>query len=180
MEDTQIVELFWQRDKSAIREVERSYQHLLCHIAKNITFSKEDAEECVNDTYMKLWNAIPPEKPDSLKNYAARIVRNLAIDRYRKTQRRDSEVPLICEELESIFSDAEQDYEKIELKELINSFLASLGKQERVLFVKRYWQTESIRDLANTFEMRESAVKMRLSRTREKFRKYLKKEGVQI
>lgn len=182
MEDKQIIELFWKRDKSAIQEVEQAYQRLLYHIARNITSSAEDAEECVNDTYMKLWNVIPPERPDSLKNYAARIVRNLAIDSYRRgrIQGKDNEMTLVCEELSEVLADSKNDFEQIEMQELINGFLATLDSKTRVLFVKRYWQTESIQDLAKQFHMRESAVKMRLLRTRDKFRKYLEKGGVPV
>lgn len=179
MEDTKIVELFWKRDKSAITEVENTYHHLLYHIAKNITASKEDAEECVNDTYLKLWNAIPPEQPNSLKNYAARITRNLAIDLYRR-DKKNMEISVISEELEGIFAGAENDYENAELADLINGFLGSLDKKTRVLFVRRYWQADSVKELSEYMGMKESAVKMSLSRTRSKFQKYLEKEGVRV
>ncbi|HBI61019.1 MAG TPA: RNA polymerase subunit sigma [Lachnospiraceae bacterium] len=178
MEDRQIIELFWQRDKEAVREVERSYAFLLRHIAQNITFSLEDAEECVNDTYLRLWNNIPPERPVSLRNYAARITRNLAIDVYRKNHAkgRDCEITLITEEIDNMFGKADCQYDSVELKETINTFLGKLDRKNRVLFVRRYWQAESIQELAKQFHMRESAVKMRLSRIREKFRKYLEKD----
>lgn len=175
MEDRQIIELFWQRDKEAVSEVERSYAHLLRQIAQNITFSLEDAEECVNDTYFRLWNNIPPERPVSLRNYAARITRNLAIDKFRKNRSkgRDCEIALITEEIDSVFGKADSQYDSVELKEIINTFLGKLDEKNRVLFVRRYWQAESIKELAEQFHMKESAVKMRLSRTRVKFRKYL-------
>lgn len=179
MEDTKIIELFWQRDRSAIAEVENAYHHLLYHIAKNITASKEDAEECVNDTYLKLWNAIPPERPNSLKNYAARITRNLAIDVYRR-DKKNTEIFIIGEELEGIFGSVENDYEGTELSNLINGFLGSLDKKARVLFVRRYWQADSVKELSTYMGMKESAVKMSLSRTRRKFQKYLEKEGVRV
>lgn len=180
MEDKQMIELFWQRDKQAIQEVEKAYAPLLCQIAKNITSSNEDAEECVNDTYLRLWNNIPPERPVSLRNYAARIVRNLAIDVYRKNQsmRKGCEVTLIEEEADSIFGEIDSSYDTVELREIINTFLEQLDTKSRVLFVCRYWQAESIKELSKHFHMRESAVKMRLSRTRDRFRSYLEKEGV--
>lgn len=175
MEDRQIIELFWQRNKEAVSEVERSYAPLLRQIAQNITFSPEDAEECVNDTYFRLWNNIPPERPVSLRNYAARITRNLAIDKFRKNRSkgRDCEIALITEEIDSVFGKADSQYDSVELKEIINTFLRKLDEKNRVLFVRRYWQAESIKELAEQFHMKESAVKMRLSRTRVKFRKYL-------
>lgn len=180
MEDKRIIELFWKRDKQAIQEVERAYTPLLYQIAKNITSSDEDAEECVNDTYLRLWNNIPPECPASLRNYAARIVRNLAIDVYRKNQSRGKgcEMVFIEEEADSVFGEIDSSYDTIELKEIINTFLEQLDEKNRGLFVCRYWQAESIKELSRHFHMRESAVKMRLSRTRDRFRNYLEKEGV--
>ncbi len=179
MEDLRIIELFWQRDKEAIKALEHSYAPLLRQIARNITSSPEDAEECVNDTYFKLWNTIPPERPNSLRNYAARITRNLAIDRFRKnhSKSRDCEMTFLTEEIDNIFTTNDSPYDSVELKEIINTFLGKLDEKNRILFVRRYWQAESIKNLAEQFHMRESTVKMRLSRTREKFRKYLEMEG---
>ncbi len=180
MEDLQIIELFWQRDKEAIRALEHSYASLLRQIAQNITTSPEDAEECVNDTYFRLWNTIPPERPNSLRNYAAKITRNLAIDKFRMnhSKSRDCEITLIMEELDDVFGTNDSQYDLVELKEIINTFLGKLDEKNRILFIRRYWQAESIKELAEQFHMKESAVKMRLSRTREKFRKYLEKEAV--
>ncbi len=182
MKDEQIIDLFWQRDKQAILETEKSYSLLLLQLARNITSSKEDAEECVNDTYLKLWNAIPPKRPVSLRNYAAALVRNQAIDRYRKnlSRGRSENLISITEELEDIFGQVENEYDSLELKEILNAFLGQLDKKSRVLFVCRYWQAESIKAIAVRFHMKESAVKMRLARTREKLRKYLEKEGIYI
>ena len=178
MKDEKIIELFWQRDKQAIAEMEKSYAPLLMQIAGNITASREDAEECVNDTYLKLWNHIPPERPNSLRNYAAKLVRNLAIDAYRRNASKGNEMTVILEELEGVLGQMEDSYKELELKEIINGFLESLDKKNRMLFVCRYWQAESIKELSAEFHMKESAVKMRLNRTREKFRVYLEKEGI--
>ena len=182
MNDQEIVELFWQRDKAAIEEVGRVYQKLLYHIAENITASEEDAKECVNDTYWKLWNAIPPKRPESLRNYAAQITRNLAIDTYRKesARKKEREVSLACKELEEMIPDRKNEFDQMELRELINDFLKSLNSESRVLFMKRYWQTESIQSLAKQYDLKESAVKMRLSRIRKRFRKYLLRNGVEV
>jgi len=182
MKDEQIVDLFWQRDKQAILETEKSYSLLLLQLAKNITSSKEDAEECVNDTYLKLWNAIPPERPVSLRNYAAALVRNQAIDRYRSnlSKGRPGNLVSITEELGDIFGQVEKEYDSLEFREIINAFLGQLDKKSRVLFVCRYWQAEPVKEIAVRFHMKESAVKMRLARTREKLRKYLEKEGVYL
>ncbi len=182
MDDQRILEMFRQRSDSAIRETQRKYQTLLMHIARNITASPQDAEECVSDTYLKLWNSIPPAKPDSLKNYAARIARNLAIDSYRKstTQSRRGEIVSICTELEEILPDNRVQDETSELRALINGFLGTLDQQTRILFVRRYWLSESISELSRFFGLKESAVKMRLLRTREKIRDYLKKGGILV
>ena len=182
MRDTEIIELFFERDREALRESETKYSHLLTHIAGNILASKEDVEECVNDTWLKLWESIPPNQPESLKNYAARIVRNLAIDRYRRCSAhcRNGEVASITDELSEIIADRRNDYEQAELKSLINGFLEGLDKESRVLFVRRYWQSESIADLAGRYGMKESAVKMRLLRIRKNFRKYLQDNDVAV
>lgn len=182
MKDEQIIDLFWQRDRQAILETEKSYSLLLLQLARNITSSREDAEECVNDTYLKLWNAIPPNRPASLRNYAAALVRNQAIDRYRKNLSggRPENLISITEELEDAFGQAENGYDSLEFKEILNAFLGQLDKKSRVLFVCRYWQAASVKEIAARFHMKESAVKMRLARTREKLRKYLGKEGIYI
>jgi len=182
MKDNQIIELFWNRDKTALEEAQQMYHHLLLHIAKNIAGSMEDAEECVNDTYMKLWSIIPPERPESLKNFAARVVRNLAIDVYRKEKARGkgTDLPLIFDELESMFADGKDAYDEVEFQDLVNGFLSELESKERMLFVRRYWQGESIQDLVTWSGLKESAVKMRLLRTRNKFQEYLKEGGIQV
>ena len=182
MKDEQIIDLFWQRDRQAILETEKSYSLLLLQLARNITSSKEDAEECVNDTYLKLWSAIPPNRPVSLRNYAAKLVRNQAIDRYRSnlSKGRSENLISITEELEDVFGQVENEYDSLEFKEILNAFLGQLDKKSRVLFVCRYWQAESVKEIAARFHMKESAVKMRLARTREKLHKYLEKEGVYI
>ena len=182
MKDNQIVELLWKRDKKALEYVQEMYHHLLVHIAKNITCSSEDAEECANDTYLKLWETIPPERPESLKNFAARVVRNRAIDVYRKerARKKGAEFAWVCEELETMFADGKNEYDEIEFGELVNGFLSSLEMKERMLFVRRYWQGESIQDLVAWSGLKESAVKMRLLRTRNKFQEYLKEGGIQV
>lgn len=182
MGDNQIIEMFWNRDKSALEEVQRVYHHLLFHIAKNIVGYTEDAEECVNDTYMKLWSIIPPERPVSLKNFSARVVRNLAIDVYRKEKARGkgADITQVFNELESMFADGKNEYDEVEFQELVNGFLSKLDVKERMLFVRRYWQGESIQDLVTWSGLKESAVKMRLLRTRNKFQEYLKEGGIQV
>lgn len=182
MNDNQIIELFWSRDKKALEYAQQAYHSLLVHIAKNITSSDEDAEECANDTYLKLWETIPPVRPESLKNYAARVVRNRAIDVYRreKARRKGTEISNIYEELETMFADGKNEYEEIEFQDLMNDFLKDLEKKDRILFVRRYWRGDSIRDLVQWSGLKESAVKMRLLRIRNRFQDYLKEGGIQV
>lgn len=179
MDDKAIIELFQKRTEDSIRELAKKYRHLLMRIAKNIVATQQDAEECVNDTYLRLWNTIPPTCPDSLRNYAARIARNAAIDRYRKGAR-GVEVACIYSELAEVFSDMRNEYEEAELKALLNRFIETLDIQTRTLFVRRYWLAEPLGSLADDMRMKESAVKMRLLRAREKLRSHLAEGGYRI
>ncbi|MDF2537060.1 MAG: polymerase sigma-70 factor, subfamily [Herbinix sp.] len=182
MDDFEMIGLFCERSEQAISEMKGKYHSLLMSIAFNITGNQCDAEECAHDTYLKLWNTIPPQSPSSLKAYAARISRNLAIDRYRsaREERKHCELNDIWTELEQCMPNKNDEYGDAELKILINGFMASLVSNERILFVKRYWQAATIKALAKQFGLKESAVKMRLLRTRNKFQKYLAQEGIII
>jgi len=182
MDDFEMIDLFCERSEQAISETKSKYHSLLMSIAFNITGNQCDAEECAHDTYLKLWNTIPPLSPSSLKAYAARISRNFAIDRYRRARedRKHRELNDIWTELEQCMPNISDEYGDVELKILINGFMASLVSNERILFVKRYWQAEPITALAKEFGLKESAVKMRLLRTRNKFQKYLAQEGINI
>lgn len=179
MDDRAIIELFLRRDERAIHEVQGKYRPLLYRIARNIAGTAQDAEECLSDTYLQLWGAIPPENPVSLRNYAARIVRNRAIDRYRKSASGAGrgQAAEVCAELAEAFQDVRDGYEEAYLKGLLNGFLDALDQETRVLFVRRYWLSESIRDLARSSGKKESAIKMRLLRTREKLREHLQEGG---
>lgn len=179
MDDKAIIRLFGQRSEDAIREVAKKYCRLLTHIAGNIVATTQDAEECVSDTYLKLWNSIPPANPESLRNYAARITRNAAIDRYRRGTRR-AEMGSVLEELAETFADVRDDYEEAALKALVNGFLETLDRETRILFVRRYWHAEPLGPLARHMGLKESAVKMRLLRAREKLKRCLSEGGYQI
>ena len=179
MDDQAIIELFGQRSEDSIREVEKKYRRLLLRIAGNITATPQDAEECVSDTYLRLWNTIPPACPVSLRNYAARIARNAAIDRYRKGAH-GMEAAAICSELAQVFSDIRNGYEEAELKALLNGFLETLDAKTRMLFMQRYWLAQPLALLAKQMQMKESAVKMRLKRAREKLRIHLMEGGYPV
>lgn len=183
MDDSEIVRLFWERDEGALAEVSMKYKGYCFSIAMNILGSKEDAEECVNDTLLKLWDMIPPHKPETLSTFLGRITRNIAIDRHRQTlaeKRGGGEAAIAFDELSEIISgslDVESETERKELLREINSFLEKLPERKRNIFMCRYWYYDSIRDIASEFGLSESNVSVILNRTRHKLREYLSKKG---
>ena len=182
-EDEQIIRLFEHRDESAIQLTARRYGNLCQTIAYNILANREDAEECVNDAYLALWNTIPPQKPCSLGNFVARITRNLALDRYkanRREKRGGGQVPLALDELSEVVSgedDVVTAYERQELLASIRRFLMSESPRNRGIFTDRYIRLECTADLAVRYAVKESQVLLILSRTRKKLKKHLEKEG---
>ena len=183
MEDSKIIELYWQRDEQALAQTQEKYGRYCHAIAYNILYSESDSEECVNDTYLNAWNSMPPKRPDSLSAYLGRIVRNIALDRYdrQRAQKRCGITELALDELGECISDTEAPPSDDEaLKKAINSFLASLPRRTRIAFMQRYWYACSISDIAVNLEMSESNVKVTLLRARERFKKHLDKEGIVI
>ncbi len=182
MEDHDILLLFEARNEDAIRKTAEKYGDYCHAIAMRILFDHADAEECVNDTWLGAWNSIPPQKPRSLKLYLAKIVRNLSFNRYKEKtskKRGGGDMTLALDELAEITassSDVETELEKKELKEALDRFLRALPRRETDIFLRRYFFAESFAEIASRYGMRESAVRMSLSRTREKLREYLKKE----
>jgi len=183
MDDKQIVDLYWERSESAIKETQRKYGKYCHSIAYAILYSSEDAEECVNDTLLRAWGAIPPAKPSRLSTFLGKITRNLALDRYDKNtaQKRLGPVELVLDELSECIPDADSSLDpidKIALGDAINAFLAGLPQKTRQIFLRRYWFLSPVRDIARDTDMSESAVKASLMRTRESFKAYLEKEGI--
>lgn len=183
MEDYTIIELFYARKEQAIVELASKYGGICTCVAKNILNDARDAEECVNDAYLGAWNTIPPQNPNPLLSYICRIVRNLAINRYHanSARKRNSIYDISLDELMGCFpasSYVEEEFSAIETAQFINQFLGTLDKENRMMFVSRYWYSDSIEDIAELFGISRHNVTMRLSRTREKLRKYLIKEGV--
>lgn len=182
MDDKDIIELYFARSERAIEETARSYQGYCYAIASRILPFQEDAEECLNDTWMRAWNAIPPERPDNLKHYLGRITRNLALNRCRDCSAGKRGSGVITEALEEIGAciqapdNVEQSIVDASLTALLNRFLASLKPEARKLFVRRYWYLDSIADLAARYHMSESKVKMSLLRTRKKLKSILQEE----
>lgn len=186
MNDLEIVELYWKRSDEAITETARKYNGYCSKIATNILSNPEDAEECVNDTYFQTWNSIPTQRPDSLAAFLGKITRNLSINRYkqrRATKRGGGKVDLILHELEDCIPDRRTKEVKEDselLAKTINQFLRELEQQTRMVFVRRYWYSDSIRDISQRYKMSESKVKSMLFRTRKRLRYYLEKEGISL
>ncbi len=185
MEDAQIVELYWKRDETAITESRKAYSQLLGRISYNILYNREDSEECVSDTYIKAWQSIPPQKPEKLSAYLCRIVRNLSINRYHENhaQKRSSGENILLSELEECLPSGggvDEDFEIMHLSEQISAWLQTLMKEDRVLFLRRYFYADSLKTLAGECGTSENKLAGRLFRLRAKLKIYLQKEGVNI
>ncbi len=185
MDDVKIVELFWERSEDAIAQASTKYGKYCYCIAYNILYSEPDSEECVNDTYLRAWESIPPQKPTLLSAYLGKITRNLALNRraYNMREKRNGGYEMILDEMADMIPDsscAPESADDIALKEAINSFLRSLSDDTRIIFVRRYWYCSSIKDIASDYSLPEGTVRSVLSRTRKKFRDHLQKEGISI
>jgi RNA polymerase sigma-70 factor (ECF subfamily) len=182
-EDEQIIRLYEARDEAAIDWTERRYGHLCHAVAYNILDSREDAEECVNDAYLAVWNAIPPQKPTSLGGFLTRITRNLALDRYRaehRDKRGGGQVPLVLEELAEVVSDEDDVTATYQRQELLGGIRRALMKQSprnRGIFLDRYLRLDTTAVLARRYGVKEEQVLLILSRTRKKLKADLEKEG---
>lgn len=183
MDDNGIVELYWARSEEAIPSTAAKYGRYLGGVSYNILRVYEDAEECVNDTYLKAWNAMPPHRPSILSAFLARITRRLSIDRWRKgnaQMRGGGEVTLALDELGDCVSgrdSIEGELMQQELIDCLNCFLDMLPDTERWVFICRYWYMDSIKEICLQFGFSESKVKSMLHRTRQKLRLKLEQEG---
>ncbi|MDE7360893.1 MAG: sigma-70 family RNA polymerase sigma factor [Oscillospiraceae bacterium] len=184
MDDSKIVELFNKRDEAAVRAVSEKYGALCASVSRNILHNSEDVEECLNDTFLKAWESIPPAKPKRLSAYLVKIAKNISLNRYKSAHREKrggGEPMLVFEELEELEPFAAcsvaETAERRELLAEINRFLGRLKKEKRVIFVRRYWYCDEISELAAAFGMSENNVCAMLSRTRAELKKYLNKRG---
>ena len=183
MEDSQIIELYWQKNADAISETARKYGAYCFAIAENILHSTEDSEECVNDTWLRAWNAIPPQKPNVLRVFLAKITRNLAFNRFnaRNAEKRGGgEITLVLDELGECLdggADAESVYEAKELRQCIRRFVRLLPEREGNVLVRRYFFAEPVADIAKRYGLTENHVMVILSRARKKLKAHLLKEG---
>lgn len=187
MEDHAIVELYFARSESAIDECQRKYGRYCFAVADSILSNPEDSRECVNDLWLKVWNSIPPHRPENLKTFCGKIVRNLAIDRYRSSrtyQHGGGEYPLALEEIADCIpartGEVESAFDEKALSDALNRFLATLPADTRRIFVCRYWNLKSVKAIADDYGYGESRVKMILLRTREKLKKFLTGEGIEF
>lgn len=184
MEDEKIIELFFARQEEAIAAARETYGGYCAGVARNILSSEEDVEEILSDTWMKLWNSIPPQKPGNLKLYIARIARNLSFDRMRsltREKRGGGELPLALDELAECIPSPGQPEERLEaeqLKRAVNAFLGTLPKRDRGMFLMRYFYVETTEQIAERFNVRPALVRTVLSRTRKKLKACLIKEGL--
>ncbi len=183
MEDSRIVELYWRKDSQAIAASEEKYGSYCRAIAENILHNKEDAEECVNDTWLHAWNAIPPQRPQSLKLFLAKITRNLSFNRWNEQtaeKRGGQEAVLVLDELaECLQSETAVEDEVIfrELRVCIRNFVRELPEREGNVFARRYFFLDSVSSIAERYGMTENYVMVMLNRTRKKLKKRLSKEG---
>lgn len=185
MDDKQIVELYWQRCESAIEETDKKYGRYCHYIAYHILADNEDAKEIVNDTYLKTWNTVPPNRPDPLKPYVGTISRQLSLNRYeaQHAQRRRGQVALALDELAECIPDTDSGAdigESVALSDALTRFLWGLPERTRILFVRRYFYMSPVAEIAADFSMKESAVTMLMLRTRRKLAHFLKKEGFDV
>lgn len=185
MDDSAIIELYWQRSEDAISETNTKYGSYCFKIANNILSNKEDSDECVNDTWLRVWNAIPPKKPEKFRIFLGKITRNLSFDKYKKanTIKRSGEMLFILDELSECISGGNTTEDEVNLKllgESITKFLHTLSEREREIFLRRYFYAEAVNEIAEKTKLTANNVSTILSRTRARLREHLEKEGFDI
>lgn len=183
VEDGQIIDLYWTRDQRAIQETEGKYGRLLHSIAWNLLRSREDTEECVSDTYLRAWEAIPPARPAALRTWLGQITRNLSLDRWKshRAEKRGGGTETLLGELEECLpAPGGRPAEDLEFAELMNGFLRGLSQEGRAMFLRRYWYGESVAEVAAALDCGAGKVKSSLFRSRRALREYLEKEGITV
>lgn len=186
MDDSKIVQLYWDRNEQALNATSDKYGNYCISIAKNILGNKEDAEECVNDTYMRAWNSLPPHRPNILSTYLGKITRNLSFNLYKRNtadKRGGGEVPVVLDEIVDLVSDTddvEKEIDRRELVKAIDDFLGKLPADKRSIFICRYWYFDSISNIASRFGMTNNYVSVLLNRLRLKLHNYLLERGFEI
>lgn len=186
MEDQKIVQLFWERSEMAIQETQMKYGTRLHHLAMQILNSHLDAEESVNDTLLETWNTIPPKKPNYFFAYIAKICRYIAFGKvdWKNAKKRSAELVALTDEMEMCIPDPsskiDEERSGEEIGRLINRFLSGLSEEKRLIFMRRYWYTDSIHSISERYSIGVSKVKTTLFRTRNELKDFLRKEGVTV
>ncbi len=185
MEDKDIIKLYWERSENAISETAKKYGRYCHYIAYQILYSDLDAEEIVNDTYLKTWNTIPPNRPEPLKPYVGMITRQLSYNAYeaKTAQKRGGQFHTVLGELSECIPDSDSGNdigESVALCDALNRFIRSLPNKTQIIFMRRYWYASPISEIAKAFGMSESHVGVLLFNTRKKLKKFLSKEGFEV
>lgn len=185
MDDKQIVDLYWERSEDAIAVTQEKYGRYCYSVAYNILRAERDAEECVNDTYVSAWNAMPPHRPNVLSTFLGKLTRNISLNRFyhENAMKRNLAIEVVLDEVQEFIpadNAADPVGEHTALKDTINRFLESLSKQNRIIFVRRYWYLSPISAIADDCGLTEGNVKVRLVRLRRRFKLFLEKEGIHI
>ena len=184
MTDAQILALFWARNEDAIQETDTAYGRKLYAISDKILRSPQDAEESVSDTYMRAWETIPPQRPNYFFAYLAKICRNLSLGRleWNSAAKRNADVVSLTQEMEQCIPDRshERRLEGEEIGQVLNRFLDSISLESRLIFMRRYWYTDSVQEIAARYNISQSKVKTQLHRTRNKLQLFLESEGIYV
>ncbi len=183
IDDEKIIDLFFERSEQGIRELDHKYGKICHNLSYNIVNNRQDAEECVNDAYLGAWNAIPPTRPDPLLSYILKIVRNISLKLYYKKEaaKRSSHYTIALDEIKGCIADrntVEAEIEAVELARIIESFLDTLTVENRVIFMRRYWFSDSCKDIAEFVGLSEKNISVRLTRIRKKMKIYLAEREV--
>ena len=181
--EQQMIEKLFARSEDVFKDMETTYGKLCSRlIGRILNQNEEDTRECMNDVYLGVWNTIPPQRPQSLQAYICKIARNVALKKleYHTSQKRHGTTVSIQEELDACLPTAKNEYDELELAEIMNQFLEALDKESRILFVRRYWYADSVEELAKNFGYSKNHISVKLGRIRKKLKKYLEKEGIYV
>lgn len=183
MEDSQIVNLFWARNPEAIPAATEKYGDYCAAVARNILHDPEDEEECLNDTWLHAWNSMPPHRPQVLRTFLGKLTRNLSLHRLEKRNALKRGGGTVWEELNELVSGREEPMDEVLMQDLaaaIDGFLSTVSREQRSLFLRRYWYYDSVKELASRFGMSENRVSVTLHRIREKLKAYLTERGYDL